>query len=338
MRGRAIALLATIATFVVVVSAGMGVIASAAPTSPRITLSTDAVAPGQRVLIRGTGWPAGFDLSATLCGANAVNGSVSCAQTTTVPLVAGAGGEVWSWMTASLPPAPCPCVILISGVTNPYSRAIPVTVLGASTAPVPPVRQTLEPDLRINDLRVVAKKTLASSMGGAALRTVELSIYNASSVPWTPHLIGRWGKGTGITHVISMPSVGSMAPGSSTTIRAPFSLPALSVGTYAVRVVVLVVGFQHQGSAMTSTSQWPVGLFILIAVVLILLVWLVVTLLRRRARRRASRAAQGDDLQPVSPEATEAPEPPESAPLEPPGDQIDEPGSEPLEVKSSPGS
>ena len=191
-------------------------------------------------------------------------------------------------MTPALPPKPCPCVILISGVTSQYTKKIPVTVVGETTAPVPqPAPATVEPKFQVVNLHVAGGVTLASAFGGAAPRTVEFQVSNVGTLTETPVLVGRWGTGNKINNVIKMPTLQEVAAGKSVAVRAHFSLPALSMGSYTVKVFVQVVGFHNVASDSATTSTWPFALFIALLVLLELLLLAITKIVRTRRRRAA---------------------------------------------------
>jgi hypothetical protein len=135
--------------------------------------------------------------------------------------------------------------------------------------------------------------SLASSLGGAAARIVVLHITNPGSGRVTPAVVARWGSGDDFANVIPMPAARSLGPGETWEIRAPFSLAALAMGTYAVRVQVQLVGFVHDDiTASTTTSQWPIGLFVLGGVLLLLIGVAVVIRLRVRHTHARSDPAE----------------------------------------------
>jgi hypothetical protein len=284
VKRRAVALLAA-ATLVAILGVGGGTVASAVTTRATISIGSQSIVPGQKLLISGSGWPVKTALSATLCGTDAIAGTADCAETTTVVVVAPRTGRVWAMMTTALPPVPCPCVILVTGITNLYTKKIPVTVVGAATAPVTRTTTSGEPDLRVANLRVVGGTTWASSFGGAAPRTLEFRVHNAGTGSETPVLLGRWGTGAHPTNVIKMPVMRALGAGQSTEVRAHFSLSPLSTGTYTVRVDILTVGFHEVASASSSTSTWPIALFIVGLVLLGLVLWGVSKIVLNRWRR-----------------------------------------------------
>ena len=284
-QGRAALRLAAAAVVGSALGAGALAAGASAGTQGRVVLSTTTIVPGQRVAVTGSGWVPRTVLNAVVCGANAVAGTADCANTATSELLASPTGLITTHLTGAIPPQPCPCVVLVNGVNVSYTEKIPVTVVGASTAPVPAPPPFVQPDLAVRDLHVDAPLTVASAMGASAPRTVVLLLHNAGTATETPTLLGRWGRAGHVDHVIAMPAVKAVAPGASERVRAPFSLPALATGTYTVRVTVEVVGFRREAAATTSTVQWPVGLFALGALLLLAVVVLLATGPRRRRRR-----------------------------------------------------
>jgi hypothetical protein len=302
VKRRAAALLAA-ATVVALLGVGGGTLAGAATTKPKISLSTSDFAPGQRVFITGSGWPVDSNLSLVLCGADAVSGTADCAETTTVSVIAPRTGRLYVWMTTAVPPKPCPCVILVTGVTDYYTQKIPVTVVGVPTAPVPPAAPPVEPEFRVT-LQLVGGTTLASSFGAAAPRTLDVRVDNLGTRTETPLLLGRWGTGKRYTNVIKMPTMRSLGSGQSQVVQAHFSLPALSMGLYTVKVFVEGVGFRVVASDSGSTSTWPIALFVTCLVALELILMGIVKVVRNRRRRRA--AEEGAGRQPEYPDGLTA--------------------------------
>jgi hypothetical protein len=255
--------------------------AGAAGSTGVVQLSTRVISPGETVVVSGSGWPEGTGLSAELCGAKAVSGSADCAESTTVTMQATSRGLLWKQMIGAIPPEPCPCVVLFTGFTNGYTHMIPVQVVGASSAPVRPITPSAPPKVRISTLTVTKVATLASSFGGPAQRSVEVRITNPGNGPVTPTVVARWGSGDVLSNVIPMPPPRQIDPGQTWEIRRPFALGAFAMGTYAVRVQVELVGFVDDDAVKaTTTSQWPVALFVL-GGVLILLIGIAVAVRRR---------------------------------------------------------
>jgi hypothetical protein len=271
-----------------------GVLAGAWATSvvaqptpqPQLSANPTTIVPGQQVVVTGRSWPDRILINVVICGADAVDGTVDCANSETATTSSLRTGTVTTRITGALPPKPCPCVVLAKGVYTNTQATTPVTVVGAATAPVPPAPGVLQPHFTFEDLRVLSSVTVGSAMGTSSRRTVEFQIRNAGLLSWTPLLTGRWGRPTAIRNAITMPYIGELAPGATKEVRATFTLPAFSVGTYDVRVGAQVVGFTATSAATTSTTQWPIGLFVVLALILLLIVLGLVIRPRRRRRRQ----------------------------------------------------
>jgi len=297
-------------------AAGVTTAAASGP-GPQIAPSTRVIVPGKSFVVTGQGWSDGTALDVTICGANAVSGTADCAVTATATMTATSRGLVWAQMTGEIPPVACPCVLLVSGATDGYTKTIPVQVVGARTAPVPPASLSGAPALRVSGVRVLGNATLASSLGGGARRTLELHIANSGNEIVTVVLVARWGSGKDPQNVITMPAPASLRPGKSEEVKSSFALGAFSVGDYRVRVEVQMVGYSHVIALSSSTSQWPIALFCcggVLAALLVIVTFLAITGRRRRrheldhaqATPSTSQAlpqapAAGDDL-PSSPE------------------------------------
>lgn len=272
-----------------VVVGGQDAGAAATGATGQVQLSTNVIAPGEQVVISGSGWRPGTSLDVTLCGANAVSGFVDCAATATATLVATARGLVWSELTGALPPKPCPCVALVTGNGTSYTKTLPVQIVGQPTSPVRTTAPAPGPELRLSRLYVSGSATAASVFGGAVRRTLEVRVTNPGDQPATPVLVGRWGRPGDLVNVITMPVQHALSPGQSRTVRVGFTLGALSVGSYQVSVRAQVAAYPFERVVTATTSQWPVALLACGAVVVLMILLLIVRGLVRRLRRRRSR-------------------------------------------------
>lgn len=259
--------------------------AVAGPADPTVHLSSTVVQPGATVVVTGRHWAPGTVVDVALCGGGAVAGTTACATGSTVDMTATGRGLIWGTMVGAIPPAPCPCVVRVTGVTSGFSEKIPVTVVGASSAPVPTVPELVPAPLHLSSLRVTGRRTLLSDLGGQAPRTLSVRITNSAPYPVTAVLVGRWGPGAALQHVIPMPNVGTLAAGRSVTLRVPFRLSAFSVGSYAVRVTAEVPGVTPDPALTAVTDQWPYLLFACGAVLVLLVTGVVAVIVAGAVRR-----------------------------------------------------
>ncbi len=240
-----------------------------------LTLATSTVVPGRAVTVAGVGWAPNTVLQASICGANAVSGSVDCAAQSSVIFSAGPTGTIESTIPIVIPPKPCPCVVLIAGTTISYLKRIPVTVAGAATAPVVRASRTVD-DVEIVRAQFVGSTPLRQWFGLPATRTVSVTVRNTGSAatsnidffaslgttPLTNHQLAPLGAGREATYLVSVP------------------IPALTIGNVNVSGHV-DSGEQLKGFGVRTTI-WPFGLLLLALVV----IQCVLLLLRNFARRR----------------------------------------------------
>jgi len=275
----------TAIVFLVLSSAG---VAGASGTgAPTVVLSTRVLGPGATVVVTGSHWPPGTALAARICGADAVAGTADCAPGSTADMVATGRGLIWGTMVATTPPVPCPCAVLVTGASSSFSDKIQVTVVGASSAPVPSLRQLVAAPLHLAALRVTGASTLLSDLGGQASRVLNIRLTNVAPYPVTAVLVGRWGSGRSPEHLIAMPNIGTLSPGRSVTVHVPFHLSSFAVGSYAVRVTAEVPGVTPDPSLTVFTDQWPYLLFacglVIVLLAAVLVVLFVLSIIHLRA-------------------------------------------------------
>lgn len=284
----------------VLVGAGWATSSAAPPpVNPEIAVSPTTVVPGEQMKVTGHDWPARALINVATCGANAIDGTVDCNNSAITTTASLRTGTVTVRVDAAMPPKPCPCVVMAKGVYTGAQASAPVTVEGAGTAPVPPAPGVTQPDFQFQDVHIVSSVTLGSLMGTSTKRTVEFRIHNASPFPDVPVLTGRWGHPTEVHNAITMPYVGEMTPGATKALQATFTLPALSLGAYDVRLTAQVVGFTAKSHGTASTTQWPIGLFVVIALFLLLVLLAIIIRPRRRKRRQAPPAPDHSLGEPV---------------------------------------
>lgn len=166
--------------------------------------------------------------------------------------------------------------------------------------------------------------TAGSVFGAGASRTLVVTVANVGAVPAQAVVTATWGRGTSPSNPVGTPVIVDLAPGRSATVTLPFSLSALSAGSY--QVVGQVSGSAPTASFATTTTTWPWGIP-LVAVVLLLAGIVASERSRRRALRPAHAHAYGHG-QAVSPPPSAAgpavaggyrPAPPAPSPVVAPG-------------------
>ena len=203
--------------------------AADAGPKPTITLSSSTLTPGQSVIVEGAHWPQGATFQALLCGNGGVDGSANCVPDTAVIATPGPDGGFTEPLQVTMPPVPCPCVLLVTRLDSNMQERIPVQVVGAPVAPVerhqaPKLRDTITASAKVD-----SSTTLASIFGGAADRTVVLTLHNSANVPVRRALVvSFWGKDKA-NHPIPTRFV-TVPPRGSVTLHMPFQLDPLSIG------------------------------------------------------------------------------------------------------------
>jgi hypothetical protein len=224
-----------------------------------LTLSSRTLAPGEAVNITGTGWPAHQKLQAAVCGGGAAAASQDCDLTHEVEFLSTNDGLVGATLIATIPPAPCPCVVLVTALEPFALRPLPITIDGAPSAPVP--REPSPPrQVTISDVHVVSKSSWTSWFGAAAPRELVVAVHNAAPYPVLPLLVARVVQGAH-NYPIMSPAPRTLPVGSTVRIMAPFALSTFAHGDFSV-VGMVTEGNREEGFVSdefvlsTSTTPW----------------------------------------------------------------------------------
>ncbi len=259
--------------------------APAEGAEPTLQINATSLSVGGTTAITGAGWPENTALRAELCGANAVDGDVDCAQNASVVFSPGPDGAVQGLLQVIAPPKPCPCLVRVTTVDWSKTIDFPVQVAGVGMAPVhsqaPPVQQ---PALKVISSSVSAEHSLGAFFGFSAPRTLNVVLQNVGTTNLDePVLTAAFGKNAAHGQTIDTRGFHptTIAPGARIAIRVPFHLGAFAVGGYQVAgdagaAPAARVTFK------THTSQWPWGLFALCVIG----IQIVLLAIRDRARRR----------------------------------------------------
>jgi hypothetical protein len=243
-----------------------------APSAPTVAVDRTTVAPGDRVLVRLTGWPAGT-ATIEVCGAAAA-GSAGCAIDASVQTYVSAKGVGGAPLTVVAPPGGCPCVVRVTALaggataTTPLTvTGAPVTVTGGVPAPAPvtgdasavpaPARVTGGAPV-VTGVAVEREGSWPAWFGGPARRTLVLRVRNDAPAPAAVALSITAGRGTAPTGFVVPPDVPDLAPGGEREIRVPVSLPAPAVGTYTIAGEVTSAGHTARFAATTDHHPWGI--------------------------------------------------------------------------------
>jgi hypothetical protein len=251
---------------------------------PPLTLSTTVAAPGETVTIRGTGWPASQKLQAAVCGGGAQTTSQDCDLAHEVESISTNTGLVGLPLVVTIPPVPCPCVVLVTALDPFALRALPITIVGASTAPVhPPAAPRRQ--VTISHVHIVSKGSWTSWFGAAAPRELVLTVHNGAPYPVLPLLVAHVVQGSH-NFPITSPTPKPLPIGGTSRITAPFSLSTFAHGDFSV-VGMVTEGNYEEGfvsdefALPTSTTPWALyGIGIILGAGVLAVV--VAAVLRRR--------------------------------------------------------
>ena len=277
-------------TLILVTASLMGCVqlttAAAASASATVHVSVKTASVGDLVLVTGSGWsPVGDTVQIELCGQDALNLSDDCGLADQYTAAIRPGGVFYGALTVHLPPTPCPCVVLVRNQFGSSGLRVPITIVGAPTAPISTRGAAPEP-VAVSG-KVLTSLSAGSWFGGPRQVTLLLRIRNRSTADFqSPALSVTVGRGSHPDGFVVAKQLGPLAAGSSQELRIPVTLPAFTFGTYSVRAQVITG--QGQVATVVSTSSYPWALFLAGALVLQALL----LLLRNRVRRRLGRAPE----------------------------------------------
>ncbi|WP_329110158.1 hypothetical protein OG792_14765 [Micromonospora sp. NBC_01699] len=264
-----------------------------AGTTPVIAIDRDRTAPGDRVLVRLGGWPAGTAVI-EICGNGARRGSADCAVHAGVQTYVPTAGTAHATLTVTAPPVGCPCVVRVTGLSGRISGTVPVVVAGISVLPAPPEAGhglSATADLEVTRVTVTGRWSWSDLFAGPAKRTLLVEVRNNGAVPAVePAIAVTLGRGAEPTGFVPPPLLDTLDPGEQRTVRLPVTIGAPAVGTYTVRGEV---GSDRPARFSVTVATYPWGLVGVAAVLVVILA--LVELRRARRASRRSRTGVGAD-------------------------------------------
>ncbi|MFI7024010.1 hypothetical protein ACIBMZ_14995 [Micromonospora sp. NPDC049900] len=250
-----------------------------APTpEPRVTLDRAEARPGEQVLVRLTGWPAGT-VVIELCDTGTPS---RCAVDTSAQIHlpdTGAGGTP---LTVAAPPDGCPCQVRVRTMEGRLSATAPLRVTGATRRPGGTVRSVATRPPVVVGAHVERDGGWPALFGASAQRTVVLRLRNDESAPVAVALSFSVGRGPEPTGFVASPDVPDLAAGEERVVRIPISLPAPAVGDYRIHGELVTSGSARRVEATTDHQPWGLAGLLALAV----LVPVVAELRRRRSSGR----------------------------------------------------
>ena len=253
------------------------------------TAQPSVAAPGDTVEVEGTGWPAGTQVQAVVCGDLAIGGSSACAQESAALGFVNDEGLTQLEVVVAAPPRPCPCVIRLASYNGPVVAVdIPFVVTGhpVGTPPAPILPSAL---LTVTDVEVQGDTGIGSWFGASPTRQLVITVRNdGDAVAVNPELTVGVGKAVGLEAQPVTIDEFSIDPGETETITVDVSLPFAAFGEYRI---VGQVGPSDAGTYRTTWSSYPWGLVALNVIGLLLLAWGISRRVVARHRRRLGERA-----------------------------------------------
>ena len=138
--------------------------------------------PGDRVKVYSTGWPAGAQVQAVLCGDDAIRGSSACHLPGAATGRADRTGVIVLDLVVGRPPRPCPCVVRVSSFsTDAPAQNLPINVIGHPTG-TPPLPSSPVADLRLDNVAIrLSGSTLGGLLGLGGPAQVVVTVKNAGN-------------------------------------------------------------------------------------------------------------------------------------------------------------
>ena len=262
---------------------------------PQLELSTSVLTPGETVAITGTDWPAHKLLQAAVCGGGPLAVSSECDLTHAIGFGSADNGVVAASLTVTVPPVPCPCVILVTQVNPSAAESLPVTIEGAPTGSFPTPPFPARPTVRVSDVQVVSQSSWKSWFGAAAPRELIVTVHNAwiRSGPSAPG--GQMDRRIRQLRDHEPDAEGVCGAGGTAQLTAPFSLSTFAHGQFAVVGKVTGAGFDDRFADTTSTTPW--GLYILLIVLAVGILFAVGAFIGRRADEHTEEIPPPPDMQ-----------------------------------------
>lgn len=295
------------ATLAMLVASASAAAAAPAP-QPSATVDSSSVGLGDKVLVRGTAWPARSLVHLEFCGDVAIDGSADCDLQGGIDAGVGQDGSFSMLVVANRPPVACPCVVWVTDAASIREARVPVSVAGL---PIDDARaRVATPDistlLQVNT-RLTGHGSWTAWFGSASRRTLSISVRNTSaSAIHDPELSLTLGKGNDPSGFVLAPALDTLAPGSIQVYTAMVPVDTFSLGGYTVKGEI--VGFGSPIVFRNKLTVHPWGMLVATLVLLQLLLLLV----RNRVRRRVFHGEQSEPAEMTSisaPPAATAPEP-----------------------------
>ncbi len=274
--------------------AAAGLLTLVAPASPaarpaQVFVTPSTQSPGARVTVTGAGFPSNTNIQASICGNDALDGSADCVQSTSQEVATTKDGKFEVPVVVSIPPKPCPCVVLVLDFSAPATPTVPITIVGAPYA-TPSVAKLHK--LQVLNAYLEGNGPWYSLFGGSPQRTLVLTVRNPNPTAYVqPPLVLTVGQQTNTTtHEATIRNLATIGAYATKIYQVPVTFPAISIGEHQVVGTVGNAGLTN--SFIVKTWLFPWGLLIVLLVVLELILLAITRYFRERRRRREEEEAR----------------------------------------------
>ncbi|MGC5031357.1 hypothetical protein [Micromonospora sp. DT229] len=208
--------------------------------------------PGERVLVRATGWPGGT-IRIELCGAGT---PARCAVDSSVQIHLPASGTGGTPLTVTAPPGGCPCQVRVTTLDSRLSATAPLIVTGAPASADDSARQAATRPPTVLAAHLERADGWTAHFGAPARRTLVLRLRNEQPAPARVAWSFSVGRGPDPTDFVTPPEPYEFAAGEEREIRVPVTLPALAVGNYQIQGDIVTAGAASRVTASTDHQPW----------------------------------------------------------------------------------
>lgn len=229
----ALALLAVAAPGLPVPAAPRTVTSTPAPApAPLVTLPAGSFRPGQQILVRLTGWPAG-SVQVEICGNGGRRGALDCATSAAAHGQVPASGTATVPVLLGAPPVACPCLLRARTPTGTAEAGAPLTLTGVTAPPVVDAAGAAE--FSITGLRAVDDSGPGGWFGLPGMVTVHLSLRNDGAVAVVDPPFALLSGTPGRVHTfVAAPALGTIGAGQTRDYRLRVPVEAAVVGRYEI--------------------------------------------------------------------------------------------------------
>ncbi|MYW03651.1 hypothetical protein [Streptomyces sp. SID3343] len=258
---------------------------------------------GEKVAIVGNGWTPASLVQATICGENAMRGSVNCAGAASATV--GPAGGVTMMLDTVIPPSPCPCVVKVATVTGgvPKDISVPLEIDGAPFAPLP-VNVKTPGRLQFIDSAMVGEDTIFTWFGSPVQRRFQVKVGNMGQSPIVnPKFRVGFYEGVYAPTWDTAEVQVTIQPGEHKTISLPVELKPRQHGTFSWRVMYNDQIVDEQ--ALDVGRPWGVYIFgALLVLVIPVAIWRLALRIVEVIREQGTRRSKESDREVGLPESS----------------------------------